>query len=251
LQFNIRLHTFALHSPITKESTMKMNLLKVIFGFLLLTGFTGLKAQTVPVTEGNEGKYKPSIYGTYYDAKRSFFESMPNDSNEIIFLGNSITDMCAWNELFGMENVKNRGISGDVINGVIDRLEEVVSSFPKKIFLMIGTNDLARKRSVDQILTDYEKLITLIIQKTPKTQLYLQSVLPTKNQTTRNNNDIIEINKGINALANKYSLTYINLFDLFKTPENELNMDYSYDGLHLNGQGYLLWKDAVIEYVVK
>lgn len=116
---------------------------------------------------------------------------------------------------------------------------------------MIGTNDLARKRSVDQILTDYEKLITLIIQKTPKTQLYLQSVLPTKNQANRNNNDIIEINKGIVAVAKKYSLTYINLFELFKTQENELNMDYSFDELHLNGQGYLLWKDAVIEYVVK
>ncbi|MGD9493335.1 MAG: GDSL-type esterase/lipase family protein [Bacteroidales bacterium] len=229
---------------------MKMNLLKVIFGFLLITGFSGLKAQTNSAPKGNEDIYTPSIYGTYYDAKRSFFESLPNDTNEIIFLGNSITDMCAWNELFGMENVKNRGISGDVINGIINRLDEVVSSNPKKIFLMIGTNDLARKRSIDQILTDYEKLITLIIQKTPKTQLYLQSILPTQNQATRNNNDIIQINKGIQELAKKYSLIYINLFDLFKTNENELNMNYSRDGLHLNGKGYLLWKDAVIEYVV-
>lgn len=113
---------------------MKIKLLKAICGCLFVTVFTGLKAQTVPASEGNEGSYTPSIYGTYYDAKRSFFESMPNDTNEIIFLGNSITDMCAWNELFGMANIKNRGISGDVINGVIDRLEEVVSSFPKKIF---------------------------------------------------------------------------------------------------------------------
>ena len=230
---------------------MNKIVLKVIAACLLITGFSGLKAQTNAAPEGDEGKYTPSIYGTYYDAKRSFFESLPNDTNEIIFLGNSITDMCAWNELFGMANIKNRGISGDVINGVIDRLEEVVSSFPKKIFLMIGTNDLARKRSVEQILTDYEKLITLIIQKTPKTQLYLQSVLPTKNQSTRNNNDIIQINKGILELAKKYSLTYINLFDLFKTNENELNMNYSCDGLHLNGKGYLLWKDAVIDYVIK
>jgi lysophospholipase L1-like esterase len=230
---------------------MKLFVLKVFCGCLFITGFTGLKAQTTTASEGTESKYTPSIYGTYYDAKRSFFESLPNDTNEIIFLGNSITDMCAWNELFGMANIKNRGISGDVINGVIDRLEEVVSAYPKKIFLMIGTNDLARKKSIEQILSDYEKLITLIIQKTPKTQLYLQSVLPTKNQATRNNSDIIQINKGIQELANKYSLIYINLFDLFKTSENELNMDYSCDGLHLNGKGYLLWKEAVIEYVAK
>ncbi len=190
-----------------------------------------------------------SIYGIHYDTKKSFFESMPNDTNEIIFLGNSITEMCDWNELFEKDNIKNRGISGDIINGIIDRLDEVVSSNPQKIFLMIGTNDLGRKRSVNQILIDYEKLIDLILKKTPKTELYLQSVLPTKNQTTRDNKDIIEINKGIIELAKKYSLTYINLFDLFKTKDNELNMDLSFDGLHLNGQGYLIWKDAIINYV--
>jgi len=230
---------------------MNKIVLKVIGACLLITGFSALKAQTDATASTNEARYTPSIYGTYYDAKRSFFESLPNDTNEIIFLGNSITEMCAWNELFGMENIKNRGISGDVVNGVIDRLEEVVSARPKKIFLMIGTNDLARKSSIDQILADYDKLVSLIIEKTPKTQLYLQSILPTKNQTNRNNHDIIEINKGIVALAQKYSLTYINLHELFITSENELNMNYSFDGLHLNGQGYLLWKEAVIEYVVK
>jgi lysophospholipase L1-like esterase len=230
---------------------MNKIVLKVIGACLLIPGFSALKAQTGATTSNNEARYTPSIYGTYYDAKRNFFESLPNDTNEIIFLGNSITEMCAWNELFGMENIKNRGISGDVINGVIDRLEEVVSAQPKKIFLMIGTNDLGRKRSIEQILADYDKLVSLIIQKTPETQLYLQSVLPTKNQTNRNNHDIIEINKGIVALAQKYSLTYINLFDLFKTSENELNMEYSFDGLHLNGQGYVLWKEAVIKYVEK
>ena len=65
----------------------------------------------------------------------------------------------------------------------------------------------------------------------------------------RSNNDIIRINKGINELAKKYSLTYINLFDEFKSNENELNLVYSFDGLHLNGLGYLLWKDVILKYV--
>jgi len=67
------------------------------------------------------------------------------------FLGNSITDYCDWYELFGKLNIKNREIGGD---GVIDRLDEVTSSKPKQIFLMIGINDLGKKRSVNQILTD-------------------------------------------------------------------------------------------------
>jgi len=114
---------------------------------------------------------------------------------------------------------------------------------------MIGTNDLGRGKSVSQIITDYEVLVKLILNKTPETELYLQSILPTKNQITRKNEDITEINKGIVEIAHKYSLTYINLYDLFKTKDNELNMDYSFDGLHLNGKGYLVWKDAIINYI--
>jgi lysophospholipase L1-like esterase len=67
---------------------------------------------------------------------------MPNDTSEIIFLGDINIDFCNWHELFGKSNFKNRCISGDIINGVINRLEEIVESKPKKVFLMIGTNDL-------------------------------------------------------------------------------------------------------------
>ena len=67
--------------------------------------------------------------------------------------------MCNWNEFFGkvnIKNIKNIGISGDVVKGVIERLDNVESSNPKKIFLMIGINDLGKEISVYQILIDYE-----------------------------------------------------------------------------------------------
>ena len=76
-------------------------------------------------------------------------------------------------------------------------------------------------------------------------------ILPTHDNLTRKNSDIIELNKGIVLIAQKYSLTYVDLFDLLKTDNNELNMDFSFDGLHLNGNGYLIWKKAIIEYVNK
>ena len=98
-----------------------------------------------------------SVYRIHYETKLSFFRSMPNEANEIIFLGDSLTELCDWNELLGKNNLKNRGIDGDVINGVIERIDEVVSSNPQKIFLMIGTNDLAQNRTIDQILIDFRE----------------------------------------------------------------------------------------------
>jgi len=188
-------------------------------------------------------------YGVYYQAKKAIFEIMPNDTSEIIFLGNSITDYCDWYELFGKANIKNRGIGGDIINGVIDRLDEIIESNPKKIFIMIGINDLGRKRSVEQILTDYERLLSLIIQKSPDTELFIQSVLPTDNRKSLQIVDIITINVGLKNLTEKYNLTYINLFDLLKTNENKLDTVYTFDGLHINGKGYLIWKKAIEGYV--
>jgi len=195
-------------------------------------------------------KLSPTLdRGAYYYSKKGLFEIMPNDTNEIIFLGNSITDWCDWYELFGKANIKNRGIGGDVVTGVIERIDEVVSSKPKKIFLMIGINDLGRKDAISQILTDYEKLINLIKEKSPATQLYIQSILPTYNLPNINNNDIVTINTELQRLTMKYNLIYVNLFDLVKNKNNELDTVYTHDGIHVNEKGYLIWKKAIENYV--
>ena len=188
-------------------------------------------------------------YGDYYYEKKSIFEILPNDTCEIIFLGNSITDHCNWSELFANLNVKNRGIGGDIIEGLIDRIDEVVSSKPKKIFLLIGINNLGRKNTVEKILINYERLIVTIVKKSSKTKLFIQSILPTCRRTDLLNSDIMAINMGLLALSEKYGLTYIDLFKVLKTEKNELDPTYTFDGLHLNGKGYLKWKDAIIQYV--
>jgi hypothetical protein len=221
--------------------SLLINLLFIFFGGYIVHrkgGIDYLKMKINPPVATKE-------YGDYYYEKKSIFEVLPNDTNEIIFLGNSITDHCNWNELFSNSNIKNRGIGGDIINGVIDRIDEVVSSNPKKIFLMIGINDLGRKNSVTQILKDYENLITTITEKSPKTKLFIQSVLPSYKRTDLLNSDIRSINAGLVTLSEKYGLTYLNIFDVLKTEKNELDPTYTFDGLHLNGKGYLKWKDVI------
>ncbi|HEV8513914.1 MAG TPA: GDSL-type esterase/lipase family protein, partial [Cyclobacteriaceae bacterium] len=118
-------------------------------------------------------------YSPYYKAKKSIFEIMPNDTSEIIFFGSSITMDCDWNELFKKNNIKNRGLSGDKIEGMTNRLSEVIECQPKIIFLEAGVNDLQQKRALKQILNDYEQLVISIREKSPQTILYIQSILPT------------------------------------------------------------------------
>ncbi len=50
-------------------------------------------------------------------------------------------------------------------------------------------------------------------------------------------------------LAQKYNYQYIDLFSHFCDVENQLDAQYTKDGLHLNGQGYLVWKSVIERYV--
>lgn len=191
-------------------------------------------------------------YSTYYYQRASLFEKLPVDDNDIIFLGNSITDGAEWAELFNNPDVKNRGISGDITMGVYDRLDAILSGQPAKIFLLIGINDVARGTSADSIVQNIRLITETIMTKSPDTHLFLQSVLPVNDSFdkfhghTSRYKMVPEINDQLKKLAKEKNVTFIDLFTHFVN-ESGIKMDakYTNDGLHLTGEGYLLWKEIV------
>ena len=98
-------------------------------------------------------------YNQFYYQRSTLFEKLPIDSDDIVFLGNSITNGCEWHELFNNPNIKNRGISSDVSMGVYDRLDPIIKGKPAKIFLMIGINDIAHHLSTDSIVKNITQII--------------------------------------------------------------------------------------------
>ena len=192
---------------------------------------------------------------TYWKQRATLFELLPVDSNDIVFLGNSITDGGEWAELIGSPDVKNRGISGDVVSGVIERLGPVVDGKPAKIFLLIGVNDVSHDLTADAIVQQYETLVKKIREASPSTKLYLQSVMPVdtdfnifKNLNGRDHK-IPAVNDGIRRIANDYGLTYIDLWPALADKRGRLDNKYTNDGLHLTGPGYKRWVEAIRPYV--
>jgi len=224
---------------------------KSICLFLLISLVALISAQELTNEQAEAlDAWNKALKAHYYQQKEHF-ESLPNTKNEIIFLGNSITNNCEWAELFSNPNIKNRGIGGDDTDGVLGRLTEVTESNPAKIFIMIGVNDLANLKTTDFIVSNYKKIISRITESTPETKIYIQSILPTDEtmHVNQKNAYIIEINNQLKQIALDNGLTYIDLFSLFKLETNQLNPEYSLDGLHLNGKGYLVWKKAIEKYV--
>ena len=183
--------------------------------------------------------------------KTSHLKTLPIVEGRIIMLGNSITAECEWSELLENPNILNRGVIGDGTSDILNRLDDVIAMKPKKIFLLIGVNDLLFL-PLSTITENYEKIVNQLLLETPNTNLYLESVLPVHNDFRRNgmkNEDIDILNKNIEQIAQKRGQVFINLNEKFKNTEGGLNPEYSLDGIHLNGKGYLLFKDVILPYI--
>lgn len=191
----------------------------------------------------------------YWEQRVSLFDHLPVTENDIIFLGNSITDGGNFEELFKREDVKNRGIRSDIIPGVQKRLEQIVKGHPKKIFLLIGINDVSHGHSVDKLAERYETLVNEIRHRSPETRLYLQSIMPINNDygvyknLKGKENTIVEFNKRIREIAEKNDLEYIDLWPFLADKNGKLNKKYTNDGLHLTGPGYRAWTNGIRSYL--
>lgn len=200
---------------------------------------------------------KEGKYSTYYYQRASLFEMLPVDSDDILFVGNSITDGGEWCELFQNPNVKNRGISGDTTQGVYDRLDALLKGTPAQIFLLIGINNVPRGESADSIAAGIRRIVQRIRQESPATEVLVQSVLPVTPQYGKFDGHtsrwqlVPEINRRVRRLAQEEKVTYIDLFSHFADAEGKMKPEYTNDGLHLKGNGYLLWKEVVQPFLKK
>lgn len=194
---------------------------------------------------------------TFYLQRASLFELLPVDSTSIVFLGNSITNGAEWHELFGMPNVVNRGISGDVVDGIEERLDPIVKGQPAKIFLMIGVNDVSLNLSADSIANATLALVQHIRQQSPTTKIYVQSILPVNGSFNRfkgiigKDGIIREINEMVKNNLDANDATWIDLHSAFSDENGSLSTNYTNDGLHLTGPGYILWRDIIYPYVIE
>lgn len=191
----------------------------------------------------------------YYARRTTLFELLPIGPEDIVFMGNSLTDGCEFNELLGNPNIKNRGIVGDIVQGLIERADPVIKGQPKKIFIMSGVNDISHGVSGDSIARAMERLVVMIKEGSPRTQIYIQSLLPFNNKVREwkllkdREHVVIEGNVCLEQMAHRHGVTFINLYPLFVDDEGLLKQEFTNDGLHLMGAAYAVWRDAVQPYV--
>nr|MDE6198157.1 sialate O-acetylesterase [Muribaculaceae bacterium] len=190
-----------------------------------------------------------------YYQRASLFDALGVDTTSIVMLGNSLTHGCEWHELFGKANIVNRGINGDVARGIDLRLDGVLRGQPAKIFLLCGANDVSHDLTADSIATAVISLVDRIRTRSPRTKVYLQSLLPINNSFGRYRKlagkepVIRDINAILAKEAPKHGATWVDLHPHFCDADGNLRSDLTNDGLHLLAPGYMIWKEVLTPFI--
>lgn len=187
----------------------------------------------------------------YWRERTSFFHNFGRKA-DVVMLGDSLTDGAEWREMFPELRVVNRGIDGDTTEGVLARLGDILILKPKVVFIMIGINDLSDpSRSADAVFWTYKSIVSRL--RLSGTRVVVQSTLPCNESKgawkscTAINPRIRQLNIRLATLTSQH-VTYVDLIP-FLAGSSGLREELTYDGVHLNGQAYQLWKNAIARYM--
>lgn len=166
---------------------------------------------------------------------------LPVDSSDIIFIGDSIVEGLPVTELFG-RHVKNRGIGNNRTNHVLQRIRTLPRC--RKLFISVGINDITAGAALSRILVNYDSIITYA----KADQIYVSAVLPTRGIHAIHRNRIINLNRKLIGLCRQRSVYFIDAHTRL-SEDGILKSEYTIDGVHLNGTGYMVLMKIVSEFL--
>ena len=166
------------------------------------------------------------------------------NNKKILLVGDSITASFNTRELLPEFNIINKGLSGNKSAHLLRRLNrDLVASTPELIFILIGTNDIAQGFTDKEILNNIHSILDICLENIHIKDIFITSVLPTRDNEPRPNERIRELNKKIQIISGELKVNYLDIYSLFVDGTGQLFSDLTNDGLHLNEKAYLKWAD--------
>lgn len=172
--------------------------------------------------------------------------SCSEDEETYRFIGDSIIHRWDLQNSFPTLITENCGLSGS-------GLEHLQSYSGKcqgtKVIVMSGTNDCGDFRNAQQA-AEYAKEYVDALVTLGADRVYVYSILPRCFDTDPENiNESVQLmNKAIYAeltARSGLSVVYLDVYNSFLDKDGSLNMNLSYDGLHLNPEGYEILTKAL------
>ena len=231
----------------SKGTILKLAVVTImIFVFLIVyTVGTNIKIESPKKEEKLKVKEKVEV------PKKEVKSYNPYAKENYLFLGDSITDFYDLDIYYKDLPVVNSGKSGHKCEDILKDMENRVYKYnPTKVFLLIGTNDIAFTEITNEELVDQIIEICNEIEKHRKNvKIYVESIYPVNRNTDndkvslsmvnkRNNTRIQEINKRLEAALKDTDYKYIDMYSALADENGDLKLDYTNDGLHMSDEGY-------------
>jgi lysophospholipase L1-like esterase len=172
---------------------------------------------------------------------------------ETIFYGSSTIRMWAGiqTDLPQLQPV-NLGFGGSTLAACVWFFNRLMQNYqPKQLVVYAGDNDLSDGRHAEEVFIFFQQLTVVSREIFGDMPCYFISLKPSVSRwhladKFKLANSLIE-----KEIAGKHpNWTYVNIFsamlDMNGSPKRELFLE---DGLHLNSQGYALWKTIISEKI--
>ena len=159
-------------------------------------------------------------------------------TGSLTFVGDSLTAGGRWDEWFPEFNVHNHGTGGATTADVLAGIDMLLAEEPDAIVLLIGTNDLAWRKSVEHVVRNIESILVTAHKRLPQTRLLVQSVLPREPDFAP---AIRDINRHLRQFSATVRAQYLDLWPVLADDRGGLSPLHSEDGLHLTAPGYDSW----------
>ena len=230
-----------------KRILLITNLLTLsILAFIFVKRYQSRQGQKeIATTEVSPCQYQLKYFDFHYRKEP--------DSVSVIMLGNSLIRQGNWDSLLNRKDVINRGISGDNLRCMCDRLSYLKNSTAKIVFVEGGINDIPGN-NVDTLFKYYQQIISFwqAEKKIPVINLVLYispkagEKFPSRTDYKSINTTVKDLNDKLQTFAIENKIDFINLNPVLSDEQAlQLKDNYTTDGVHLTSNAYKIWAEQV------
>ena len=160
-------------------------------------------------------------------------------SSKFVMLGDSLTQFADWPAMLNRPDILNLGLAGDTTSGMLERAQNLDVT-GNRILVMGGVNDIFLGIGVDEIAGNLSKIVRHLAQD--GNEVFLQSTIMTRRPSS--NTLIAELIERERQICQTEKCTFVDVNPAVISGR-DLTESQSVDYVHLNYDGYLLWKKAV------
>ena len=196
-----------------------------------------------------------------YKEKLAVIASRDFEKNQIVLIGDCLIENLKIDNDFTDLSIYNNGISGDTSVLLIQSLyKRVIKYKPKKIFLSVGSNDMGfEDMNVKDIYNNIIEIVQEIKRRSKDTEIHILSIVPVNPANmdniareyvdARDNFDINMLNYYLRNYARKNRLKFVDITKYLKNDFDQLRIEYTIDGFHLNELGYSVVSKTIKQFV--